>query len=119
MTTIIVQLPPGLAREFARIADTESMPHEDLARVALRLFVKAVKADERTNQPTNQPTQDAGRAERWGIPKHEQLRSPLARGSAAIRSANVRDSAVDVLSVVEHLGARGIFEHRCLCASAW
>jgi hypothetical protein len=56
MTTIIVQLPPGLAREFARIADTESMPHEDLARVALRLFVKAVKADERTNQPTNQPT---------------------------------------------------------------
>lgn len=103
MTTIIVQLPPGLAREFARIADTESMPHEDLARVALRLFVKAVKADERTNQPTNQPTQDAGRDRCWRIRCHDRLRSVLAGGSAAVRGAIVRDIAVELFTAVERI----------------
>jgi hypothetical protein len=56
MTTVIVTLPPGLAREFARIADDIGLSHADLGRLGLRLFVRAVKADERTNQPTNQPT---------------------------------------------------------------
>jgi hypothetical protein len=103
VTTIAVQLPVGLAKRFTRIADREHLSHEDLARVAIRLFAKAVEADERTNQPTNQPTQDAGRDRCWRIRCHDRLRSVLAGGSAAVRGAIVRDIAVELFTAVERI----------------
>lgn len=42
MTTLIVKLTPGLAKRLARAADALGLSHEDMAREALRLFVRSI-----------------------------------------------------------------------------
>jgi hypothetical protein len=41
MTTLIVTLPPGLAKRLARAADELRLSHDELAQLALRLFIRA------------------------------------------------------------------------------
>lgn len=41
MTTLVVQLPPGLAVRLARAADELGMEHANVAALALRLFLRA------------------------------------------------------------------------------
>lgn len=52
MTTLVVKLPVGLAKRFARIANELGMSHDDVGRLAVRMFCRAAIAGERTNQPT-------------------------------------------------------------------
>lgn len=40
MTTLIVQLPPALAKRLAHTADQLRLEHHELATIALRLFLK-------------------------------------------------------------------------------
>ena len=67
MTTLVVQLPLGLATRVARVADRLGVSHDDLARLALRLFCRAsTAADEGpTNQPTNQRKAEARSMTTW------------------------------------------------------
>lgn len=46
MTTLIVRLTPALARRLAAEADRQALSHEELAREALRLFLRAVREKE-------------------------------------------------------------------------
>lgn len=56
MTTLIVQLPPGLAKRLARAADQLGMSHEELGTLAVRLFIQGAKEEAREGakaQPTS------------------------------------------------------------------
>ena len=56
MTTLVAQLPVGLAMRVAMTADRLGLTHAELAIIALRLFVQAegAEAAERTDGRTEQ-----------------------------------------------------------------
>lgn len=56
MTTLIVQLTPALARDFAAVADHLGVSHTEAATEAVRLFIRAV-----AQQPANVEVVDRGR----------------------------------------------------------
>lgn len=48
VTTIVAKLDPALAKRVAKAADLLGLTHEELAREAIRLFVRAA-ASEKSN----------------------------------------------------------------------
>lgn len=52
MTTLIVQLPPVLAKRLARAADQLGMSHSEIGALAVRLFILGAEKDARTHART-------------------------------------------------------------------
>ncbi len=65
MTTLIVKLPPAMARRVAKAADILEMPtHEDLGLEAVRLLLASVLGDVRGRRPMSARAKVAAKAQR-------------------------------------------------------
>lgn len=76
MTTLIVRLPEGLARQVAERADRLQMTHEELGLEAVRLFVRAA-AEEQSSIDATSKTK--GGEKRWNRRPRPGSRDSVSR----------------------------------------